>query len=80
MAIAFNISTLIIVLTTISSNFFYNNYSVKYFITLNRPIPIKTAKNIVIFINNNAFVHSLTSSIKPNSMEFSGIEPSWYRT
>ena len=49
---------------------------VKYFLILNRPIPIKTAKNIVIFINNNAFIHSLTSSmepggIKPNSTESS---------
>ena len=39
--------------------------------TLNGPIPIKTAKNIVIFINNNAFAYSLTSSIK-----LSGTEPS----
>jgi hypothetical protein len=44
--------------------------------TLNRPIPIKTAKNIIIFINNNAFIHSLTGNIKsgntePSSTEFS---------
>ena len=68
-AIAFNILTLTIALTNISSNFFYNNYSIKYFITLNKPIPIKTVKNIVISINNNAFIHSLTSSTEPSSME-----------
>ena len=54
-----------------SGNFFYNNYSIKYFIILNRLILIKTAKNIVISINNNAFVYGLTSSIEP-----SGTEPS----
>ena len=37
--------------------------------TLNKLIPIKTAKNILIFINNNAFIYSLTSSIKPSSTE-----------
>ena len=36
--------------------------------TLNRLILIKTAKNIVISINNNAFTYGLTSSIEP-SME-----------
>ena len=55
--------------TTTSSNFFYNDYGVKYFITLNRLIPIKTAKNIVIFINNNAFIYSLTSSTESGSTE-----------
>ncbi len=35
--------------------------------TSNRPIPIKTAKNIVIFINNNAFAHGLTGSIEPST-------------
>ena len=50
-----------------SSNFFYNNYSIKYFITLNRLILIKIAKNIVISINNNAFTYSLTSSIKAST-------------
>ena len=35
--------------------------------TLNRPILIKTAKNIVIFINNNAFTYSLTGSIEPGN-------------
>ena len=58
-----------IVLTVTSGNFFYNNYSVKYFITLNRLILIKTAKNIIIFINNNAFTYSLTGSIEPSSTE-----------
>ena len=67
--IVFNISTPTTVPTTISSNFFYNNYSVKYFITLNRPILIKTAQNIIIFINNNAFIYSLTSSIKPSNIK-----------
>ena len=56
-------------MTAISGNFFYNNYSVEYFMTLNRPIPIKTAKNIVTSINNNAFTYSLTSSIEPSSIE-----------
>ena len=36
--------------------------------TLNRLILIKTVKNIVISINNNAFAYGLTGSIKP-SME-----------
>ena len=71
MAIAVNILTLTAVPT--SGNFFYNNYSIKYFITLNRLIPIKTAKNIVTSINNNAFTYSLTSSIKAS------IEPSTVR-
>ena len=73
----FNKNITVIVLNTLtpSSNFFYNNYGVKYFITLNKLIPIKTAKNIVIFINNNAFVHSLISNIKPSNIELSGTEP-----
>ena len=58
-----------IVPTTTSGNFFYNNYGVKHFITSNRPILIKTAKNIVIFINNNAFIYGLTSSTEPSSTE-----------
>ena len=58
-----------IVLTTISGNFFYNNYNIKHFMTLNRPILIKTAKNIVMFINNNAFAYSLTGSIEPSNTE-----------
>ena len=70
----FNILTLIIVLTITSSNFFYNDYSIKYFITLNRLILIETAKNIVISINNNAFVHGLTNSTEPG-----GTEPSTAR-
>ena len=44
--------------------------------TLNRLIPIKTAKNIVTSINNNAFIYSLTGSIKPSSIEPSSTEPS----
>jgi len=58
-----------IVPTTTSGNFFYNNYGIKHFITLNRPILIKTAKNIVTSINNNAFIYGLTSSIKLSSTE-----------
>jgi len=37
--------------------------------TLNGPILIKTAKNIVTSINNNAFIYGLTGSIEPGSME-----------
>ena len=37
--------------------------------TSNRPILIKTAKNIITFINNNTFVHSLTGSTEPSSIE-----------
>ena len=54
---------------TPSSNFFYNHYSTKYFITSNRPIPIETAKNIVTSINNNAFIYSLTNNTEPNSIK-----------
>jgi hypothetical protein len=43
--------------------------------TLNRLILIETVKNIVISINNNAFVYSLTSNIEP-----SGTEPSTVRS
>ena len=75
MAIVFNILTPTVVSTTISGNFFYNNYGVKYFITLNRLIPIETVKNIVISINNNAFIYSLTGS-----MESGSIEPSTVRS
>ena len=60
--------------TTTSGNFFYDDYSVKYFISLNGPILIETAKNIVTSINNNAFIYGLTSSIEP-----SGTEPSIVR-
>ena len=74
MAIVFNILTPTTVLTIISGNFFYNDYSIKYFIILNRLIPIKTVKNIVMSINNNAFIYGLTNSIKPG-----GIEPSTIR-
>ena len=62
MAIVFNILTPTAVPT--SGNFFYNNYGIKYFITLNRLILIKIAKNIVISINNNAFAYGLTGSIE----------------
>ena len=68
-----DIIAIVLNILTPSSNFFYNNYSIKYFIILNRLILIKTAKNIVIFINNNTFTYSLTSSIEPN------IEPSIVR-
>jgi hypothetical protein len=64
------------VLTTTSGNFFYNNYGVKHFMTLNRLILIKTAKYIVISINNNAFIYSLTSNTEPSSTELSNIKPS----
>ena len=74
-AIVFNTLTPTIVLTTTSGNFFYNNYSVKYFITLNRLILIKTVKNIVMSINNNAFIYSFTGSIEPSNTEPNGIEP-----
>ena len=66
-------------MTTTSSNFFYNNYGVKHFITLNRLIPIKTIKNIVIFINNNAFIHGLTGSTEPNNIKPSNIKSSTVR-
>ena len=52
--------------TTTSGNFFYDDYSVKHFITLNRLILIETAKNIVTSINNNAFIYGLTSSTEPS--------------
>jgi hypothetical protein len=69
-----------IVSTTTSGNFFYNNYSVKHFITLNRLILIETAKNIVTSINNNAFIYSLTSSIEPSSIEPSSTKPGIVRS
>jgi hypothetical protein len=53
--------------TTTSGNFFYDDYGIKYFITLNGPILIKTAKNIVTSINNDAFAYGLTSSIEPST-------------
>jgi len=34
--------------------------------TLNGPILIETTKNIVISINNNAFIYGLTSSTEPS--------------
>jgi hypothetical protein len=77
---AFNTLTPTTALTTTSGNFFYNDYSVKHFITLNRPILIKTAKNIVTSINNSAFIYGLTSSIEPSSTEPSSMEPSIVRS
>ena len=68
-AMAFNILTPTTVPTTTSGNFFYDDYGIKYFMTLNGPILIKTAKNIVTSINNNTFTYSLTSSIEPSSIE-----------
>jgi hypothetical protein len=71
MAIALDILTP----TATSGNFFYNNYGVEYFMTSNGLILIETAKNIVISINNNAFVHSLTNNMEPGGTEPSGMEP-----
>jgi len=64
-----------IILTTTSGNFFYDDYGVEHFMTLNGLILIETAKNIVTFMNNNAFVHGLTGSI-----ELGGTEPSIVRS
>jgi hypothetical protein len=60
-----------IVLNTLtpSSNFFYDDYGIKHFMTLNGLILIKTAKKIVTSINNDAFTYSLTSGIEPSGME-----------
>ena len=69
MAIILNILTPTAAPTTTSGNFFYDDYSIKYFITSNRLILIKTAKNIVTSMNNNAFAYALTSSIEPYSTE-----------
>jgi hypothetical protein len=74
---ALDISTPTAVLT--SGNFFYNDYGVKHFMTSNGPILIKTAKNIVMSINNNAFAYGLTSSIEPGGIEPGGTEPSIVR-
>ena len=70
---AFNILTLTAVLTTTSSNFFYNDYGIKHFMTLNGLIPIKTTKNIVMSINNNAFAYGLTNIIEPSSIKLSTV-------
>jgi hypothetical protein len=59
---------------TPSSNFFYDDYGIKYFMTLNGLIPIKTAKKIVMSINNDAFAYGLTGGIEPG-----GTEPSIVR-
>ena len=66
-----DITAIILNTLTPSSNFFYDDYGIKHFMTLNGPIPIKTAKKIVTSINNDAFTYSLTSSVEP-----SGTEPS----
>ena len=79
-AMVFNTLTPTVVLTTTSSNFFYDDYGVKHFITLNGLIPIETAKNIVISMNNNVFIHGLTGSIKLSSTEPSSMEPSTARS
>ena len=55
--------------TTTSGNFFYDDYGVEHFMTSNGLIPIKTAKNIVTSINNNAFIHGLTGSTEPGGTE-----------
>ena len=43
--------------------------------TSNGPIPIKTAKNIVMSMNNNAFADGLTGSTEPGGTEPGGTEP-----
>jgi hypothetical protein len=53
--------------TTTSGNFFYDDYGIKHFISSNGLILIKTAKNIVTSINNDAFAYGLTSSIEPST-------------
>ena len=70
-----DITAMVLNISTPSSNFFYDDYSIEHFMTSNGPIPIKTAKNIVTSINNNAFVHGLTSSTEPG-----GTEPSTARS
>ena len=47
--------------------------------TSNRPIPIKTLKNIVISINNNAFIHGLTGNTEPSNTEPSSTKSSTAR-
>jgi len=76
-AIAFNTLTPTAVPT--SGNFFYDDYGIEHFITSNGPIPIKTAKNIVTSMNNDAFAYSLTGSIEPGGIDPSGTEPSTVR-
>jgi len=65
---------------TPSSNFFYDDYSIKYFITSNGLILIETAKNIVTFMNNNAFAYGLTGSTEPGGIEPGSTEPSIARS
>ena len=69
-----DITAIVLNILTPSGNFFYNDYGVKHFMTLNGLILIKTAKNIVTSMNNNAFIHGLTRSTKPG-----GTEPSTAR-
>jgi len=69
-----DITAMALNILTPSSNFFYDDYGIKHFITSNGPIPIETAKKIVTSINNDAFAHSLTSGAEP-----SGTEPSTAR-
>ena len=64
-AMAFNTSTPTAVPT--SGNFFYDDHGIEHFMTSNGPIPIKTAKNIVTSMNNNAFAYGLTGSIEPST-------------
>jgi len=47
--------------------------------TLNGLIPIKTAKNIVTSINNDAFAYSLMGSIEPGGIDPGSTEPSIVR-
>ena len=42
--------------------------------TLNGPILIETAKNIVTSINNNAFIYGLTSSTEPSIVRRGNID------
>ena len=60
--------------STTNGNFFYDDYGAEYFMTLNGPILIETAKNIVTSMNNNAFIYGLTGSTEPG-----GTEPSIVR-
>jgi len=69
-----DITAMALNILTPSSNFFYDDYGIEHFMTLNGPIPIKTAKKIVTSINNDAFAYSLTGGVEP-----SGTEPSTVR-
>jgi len=69
-----DITAIALNILTPSSNFFYDNYGIKHFMTSNGPIPIETAKKIITSINNDAFAYSLTGGAEP-----SGTEPSTAR-